>query len=293
MDFAYNLTNNSHKVFIYNSPGTHTCALPKGTNMVFVITISPGGGGGGGFTRASGAQGGGGGGGGTGAINRILIPKIFLPDSLIVIVGAGGDGGGANTVGSNGGSTSVAMNMGAAGNSTTLMLISLAGGTGGNPGTGAAGGTGGSAGAATAANVMAMVSLGEFVSRAGIAGGDGNATTNPLAGIYGTGVIPLSAGRGGAGITTGNVAAAGGSISGRGFVQDVAGGANPGGRGIDGMFMYKPFVSLGGTGGGSANAAGGFGGDGGPGSGGGGGGAGTTGGTGGRGGHGLVIVVCY
>jgi len=292
MDFQYNLTNNSHKVFIYNSDGTHTCQLPKGVSMVYVITISAGGGGGGGFTSASGAAGGGGG-GGTGAVNRIIIPKIFLTDSLTVVVGAGGAGGAANTIGSNGGATSVGLNVTTGGGAQSFLLSITAGGGGGNPGTVGAGGTGGAAGATSSVNNMAMTALGEFVLRAGIAGGDGNATGAPLAGIYGSGIVPLSAGRGGAGRTAGNVPAAGGSISGRGFVQDVPGGTSGGGTGVDGMFMRKPFVSLGGTGGGSSTGVGGNGGNGGPGSGGGGGGAGTTGGTGGRGGNGLVIITCW
>ncbi len=76
MDFAYNLTNIGHKVQIFSSAGVHNCALPNGVSMVHVVLISPGGGGGGGFTDATGAAGGGGG-GGSGAINRIIIPRIF------------------------------------------------------------------------------------------------------------------------------------------------------------------------------------------------------------------------
>ena len=306
MDFVYNLTNNPHKVFIYNSPGTTVCQLPKGISMVYILAISAGGGGGGGFTRASGSAGGGGGGGGTGGVNRVMIPKIFLTDSLIVTVGSGGTGGGAGVAGGNGGGTSVAVNdSGTPGNTQTFLIAPLpprnnvSGGGGGNPGTGAAGGTGGGAGTDAVASQNAKAALGEFVGRAGIAGGDGNATGAPLDGIYGTGVIPLSAGRGGAGINAANpgTSANGGSISGKGFVQDVAGGVAPGGNGQNGMFMMKPFVSLGGTGGASRNASdGGNGGNGGPGCGGGGGGAGTSprpGGTGGRGGDGLVIITCW
>ena len=145
MDFAYNLTNNPHKVFIYNSPGTTVCQLPKGISMVHILAISAGGGGGGGFTRtASPAQaGGGGGGGGTGGVNRVMIPKIFLTDSLIVTVGAGGAGGaGGNpaSVGTTGGATSVAVNdSGTVGNAQTLLIIGASGGGGGNPGTADAG----------------------------------------------------------------------------------------------------------------------------------------------------------
>ena len=306
MDFQYNLTNNPHKVFIYNSPGTTVCQLPKGISMVHILAISAGGGGGGGFTRGSGSAGGGGGGGGTGGVNRVMIPKIFLTDSLIVTVGSGGTGGGAGVAGGNGGETSVAVNdSGTPGNTQTFLTVPLptrgivSGGGGGNPGTGAAGGTGGGAGNAADVSPNAKAALGEFVGRAGIAGGDGNATGAPLAGIYGTGAVPLSAGRGGAGINAANpgTSANGGSISGRGFVQDVAGGVAPGGNGQNGMFMMKPFVSLGGTGGRSNSTGnGGNGGNGGPGSGGGGGGAGTlfgVGGTGGRGGDGLVIITCW
>jgi hypothetical protein len=140
---------------------------------------------------------------------------------------------------------------------------------------------------------MAMTALGEFVSRAGIAGVAGSATGLTTVNTYGGGVVPLVSGCGGAGRTAADAPSAGGSISGRGFVQDVAGGASGGGRGIDGMFMWKPFVSLGGTGGGSSVGVGGAGGDGAFGSGGGGGGAGTTGGTGGNGGNGLVIITCW
>jgi len=306
MDFQYNLTNNPHKVFIYRSAGVYTCQLPKGITMVNILAIGAGGGGGGGFTRtASPAQAGGGGGGGaTGGVNRVMIPKIFLTDSLIVSVGSGGSGGaGGNpaVAGTAGGATSVAVNdSGTVGNAQTYLIIGASGGGGGNQATAAAGGTGGSTtSTASAANINAKAALGEFVGRAGIAGGDGNATTNPLAGVYGTAVIPLSPGRGGGGINAANpgTSANGGSISGRGFVQDVAGGVAPGGNGQNGMFMMKPFVCLGGTGGASHNASdGGNGGAGGPGCGGGGGGAGTSprpGGTGGRGGDGLVIITCW
>lgn len=302
MDFLYHLTNNPHKVFIYNSPGTTICQLPKGISMVYILAIGAGGGGGGGFTRtASPAQaGGGGGGGGTGGVNRAMIPKILLTDSLVVSVGTGGDGGGAGVSGTAGTPSNVGVNDGTVSlGAQAILVAATTGGGGGNPGTAVAGGTGGSAGGASSATINAKAALGEFVGRAGIAGGDGNATGSPLAGIYGTGVVPLSAGRGGAGINAANpgTSANGGSISGRGFVQDVAGGVAPGGNGQNGMFMMKPFVSLGGTGGASHNASdGGNGGNGGPGSGGGGGGAGTSprpGGTGGRGGNGLVIIVCW
>ncbi len=65
MDFAYNLTNNPHKTFIYNSSGIHTLTLPRGITMVQITMIGTGGGGGGGVSDATGQAGGGGGGAGT------------------------------------------------------------------------------------------------------------------------------------------------------------------------------------------------------------------------------------
>jgi hypothetical protein len=302
MDFAYNLTNNAHKTQIYYTAGQYAYTLPKGITMVYILCMGAGGGGGGGFTRAAGSAGGGGGGGGTGALTRVVIPKIFLSDSLLILVGTGGPGGaGGNpaTAGTAGGQSIVSTNLGGTVSLNNLYIAQANGGAAGNPGTGAAGGTGGAGGTSTTNTGMGMVSLGTFTNRIGITGGDGNATASPLAGVYGTGSIPFSAGRGGGGINAANpgTSANGGSISGRGFVVDVVGGAAAGGAGVNGMFMMKPFVSLGGTGGASNNAGvGGVGGKGGPGCGGGGGGAGTSlsaGGAGGPGGDGLVIITCW
>jgi hypothetical protein len=302
MDFAYNLTNNAHKSQIFYSAGVYTYNIPKGVTMVYILCIGAAGGGGGGVTRASGNAGGGGGGGGTGAVTRVVIPKIFLSDSLIITVGSGGTGGSGGDpaqVGLNGSQSIVSNNVGNTVGYNSIYIAQANGGSGGNGGTAAAGGTGGVGGVLSTNTSMGMVSLGTFTNRIGINGGDGNATTNPNAGIYGSGTIPLSPGRGGGGINaaTPGTSANGGAIAGRGFVQDVAGGVAPGGNGLNGMFMMKPFVSLGGTGGASTNVSdGGNGGNGGPGCGGGGGGSGTLprpGGPGGRGGDGLVIITCW
>lgn len=299
MDFAYNLTNNAHKTQIYGSAGAYTYTLPKGITMVYILCVGAGGGGGGGHTRNVNAQGGGGGGGGVGAVTRVVIPKIFLSDSLIISVGTGGTGGAGGapaTAGTAGGQSIVSTNLGGTVSLNNLYIAQANGGGGGAIGTATVGGAGGTQGGASTNTSMGMVSLGQFVNRIGMAGGAGNATGAPLAGVYGTATIPFSGGRGGAGVTNANVTANGGSISGRGFVQDVPGGTSGGGAGADGMFMRKPFVSLGGTGGGSASGVGttgGRGGKGGPGCGGGGGGAGNTGGRGGDGGDGLVIITCW
>jgi hypothetical protein len=296
MDFAYNLTNIGHKTQIYNTPGTHIYNLPKGISMVSITAIGAGGGGGGGVTRASGANGGGGGGGGTAANGRLIIPKIFLSDSLIVLVGTGGAGGAAGLAGTAGTQSSVGINY-ATTALTNLLLVFAGGGGAGNPGTGAAGGTGGAAGTAGTSASMGMSSLGSFTSRAGISGGDAILTGSPATVIWGSLALPASGGRAGAGINTGNTPASGGAIGGRGVVADVAGGITGGGNGINGFLRMRPYASTGGTGGGSSSTGnGGNGGNGGQGCGGGGGGAGTSlsvGGTGGRGGDGLVIINCW
>jgi len=304
MDFAYNLTNTSHKTQIFQTAGRYNCVIPKGTTTVFILCIGAGGGGGGGATRtASPAQAGGGGGGGaSGSVTRLIIPNIFLTDSLIISVGTGGNGGTAGNPGLNGAESSVFLNNYGTGASNNLFITQAYGGLGGNAGTTAAGGAGGSGNNPSTATAMVVASLGEFVNRIGITAGDGGF---PAAGnvLYGGGSIPFTAGRGGGGINaaTPGLQRDGGGITGRGFVPDFEGGTGgngvAGGNGPNGSFMMKPFVSLGGCGGGSSNSTtGGNGGKGGQGTGGGGGGAGTSpsnGGAGGPGGDGLVIITCW
>lgn len=308
MDLAYGLADNSFKTMVYNDSGIFTYHIPKGVTTVFILAVGAGGGGGGGFTRTAGNAGGGGGGGATGAVSRVIVPKVFLTDSLTVQVGSGGNGGTAGAAGSNGAASTVWFNnlLNPETNPDTLsgntILITASGGTAGGGGTSLVGGTAGSGGGSSTATSMKIVSLGEFTNRIGINGDTGGfpTTTNVL---YGGGTIPFTAGRGGGGINaaTPGTQRDGGGITGRGFVPDFAGGTGgngvAGGNGQNGLFMMRPFVSLGGCGGGSSNsAAGGTGGTGGSGAGGGGGGAGTspsTGGSGGRGGDGLVIITCW
>jgi hypothetical protein len=304
MDFAYNLADNSFKSKVYNTPGLYTYTIPKGVTTVFILVVGSGGGGGGGFTRTAGSAGGGGGGGGTAALSRVIIPRIFLPDTLTVSVASGGKGGAPGTAGSAGSPSHVRFNPILNPTSYNSFVITASGGGLAGGGTSVAGGFAGNQGFSTFAAENIIASLGEWVNRIGINGGTGGfpTTTNLL---YGGESIPFSAGRGGGGINaaTPGTAQNGGGITGRGFVPDFAGGTlgtggNPGGNGINGMFMMKPFVSLGGCGGGSSNEkSGGNGGNGAPGCGGGGGGAGTSpgglGGIGGNGGDGLVIITCW
>jgi len=66
---------------------------PQGITMLQITCIGGGGGGGGGIPRTSAQSGGGGGGGGSASISRIIIPAMYLTDTLGVIVGKGGAGG--------------------------------------------------------------------------------------------------------------------------------------------------------------------------------------------------------
>src|SRR5574343_336906 len=63
---------------------------PRGVQMVMILAVGAGGGGGNGFSAAAGSARGGGGGGGSGAISRVIIPAILLPDVLYVSPGVGG-----------------------------------------------------------------------------------------------------------------------------------------------------------------------------------------------------------
>ena len=309
MDLAFNIANNSFKTQVYNTPGRYTYTIPNGVSMVYILAMGSGGGGGGGFTRTvSPVQaGGGGGGGGTAAISRLIIPRIFLSNSLTVRVLAGGNGGnGGNpaTAGSAGNETDVWLNLNPQLNPSTTnpFVLNAQGGGGGGAGSATVGGTAGAQGGTTLASIMKIASLGEFTNRIGITGDVGGfPTANNL--LYGGGSIPFSSGRGGGGINAANpgTARSGSGITGRGFVPDIDGGTAgngvAGGNGSNGIFQMKPFFSLSGIGGGSSNSGnGGNGGIGASGTGGGGGGAGTSpgvGGNGGKGGDGLVIIVCW
>lgn len=305
-----------------------TWTKPRGVSMVYMIAISGGGGGGGGFTRASNATGGGGGSGSCSGMATLMIPAIFLPDSLKISVGQGGQGG-TPAINGNAGFAGVNsyITLGAGVTAgVTIPNVILASGInapgGGGAGTGAAGGPAGTVPTvATIASVGPMGKLG-FWPNTGTAANNGYVGLQGIIGGVQTGavggnitagwnVIPFTPGASGAGINTpAQVGFTGGSISLQAAVDFAdgtftpasnfrAGGIAgtlgvPGGNGNNGIKSLKPFFNTGGTGGGSCdNAAGGNGGDGGIGCGGGGGGAGTTGGRGGNGGPGMVAIICW
>lgn len=262
------------------------------------------GGGGGAFSRAAGVQGGGGGGGGTASLTRLIIPRIFLPDTIYMLIGNGGAGGAAGVAGSSGVSTFVCVQPDYTGSNNLYNIgISFNGG-GGGAGSGTAGGTGGAAGPiADTSSAFAHFGIGQYLSgTAGTSGGtSGSASSSGLSAS-----VRISEGRGGAGIISS--AGSGGGVNASGIFPAYNPGANPG---LDGWDFYAPqplmtadvwgitpeplgMVVYPGCGGGSQNATAGFnGGNGIHGSGGGGGGAGTTGGTGGKGGDGFVIATWW
>jgi hypothetical protein len=114
----------------------HTWTKPSGCNFVYIIAVGAGGGGGGGYY---GNLGSGGFGGGGGAVSTLLIPSLFLPDTLFVkngVGGAGGNGGAVSlangTNGTNGGATIVSAYRVS---STSEYYLNSGGGVGGWRGT--------------------------------------------------------------------------------------------------------------------------------------------------------------
>jgi hypothetical protein len=296
---------------------------PRGISMVYMLAIAGGGGGGGGFSGASNTARGGGGSGACSGLATLMMPAIFLPDSLKIMVGAGGQGGAAGVAGSAGSNSYISVG---AGNTTGIATpqVILSSGVnapgGGGAGTGAAGGTAGTVpSAATIATLGPLGKLGFFpgvitlLGNAGTIGLAGNTGGSQLGGA-GTAItavwnsIPFSQGTSGAGINTpAQTGLSGGSITlqgttvehAEGMFTTLAGGSSGtpvvgGGNGNNGIRSFKPFLHTGGTGGGSSDSyTGGNGGMGGIGCGGGGGGAGTTGGRGGDGGPGMVAIICW
>ena len=291
---------------------------PPGIRFVHIIAI--GAGSKGGFGHGGSSPNGiwaGGGGGGSGGISSLLIPSIFLPDTLYIRP-MGFDwqsGNGFNDL------TTVSPYC-----SNNYPILVAGGGaigasaTAGNPWRGA-GGAGASAASVTPGSgtrPMIHTVLGSYNFYAGQAGANG--ATN-IAGenltLLSTSI--LSGGAGGAGHPGTSTAsnAAGGELviktdPATGLpnslnLPTVSGGLAGGGRGSGGHRSYAPLTFTGGSGGGSsystslAQVPSGSGGDGAPGcGGGGGGGAASNDGTSGfaqsargRGGPGLVIITCF
>ncbi len=277
---------------VYNSRGTYTWSKPQGITMVSFFVV--GGGGGGGLGGVAGITIGvaGGGGGGGGGITKLLIPAIFIPDSLFINVGAGGSSstaGGQSFIDIANGSNVF----------TTRLITSNGGGAGGN----ASAGTSGIAGVGASATLTTSAiyhNLGMFSAIAGGNGGAGSLQTT--AGAVANTTSLTGGGSGGAGgdsLTTFGVP---GTITGNGTILPSI-PPNPRAvslNGVGGVYSMSPFQSYGGGGahGGARTAGiqGGTGGNGVYGSGGGGGGSSrgpATAAPGGTGGDGFVIITCF
>lgn len=292
---------------IFNIPSTvtnlqfHTWVQPRGKTMMHILCIGGGGGGGGGFTGIAASARAGGGGGGGSAVSSLVIPLIYVPDTLYVQVGAGGQG--AVSGGGTAGSGILSFVCVHPVNTTVLNVLAVSGAvaaTGGGTGTVTTAGAAGVAGTVAAIASMPLATLGVYNFIVGGVGFIGGTITGAGANAtFATTGVLCSGGTGGGGVT--GTAQVGGGYT---AVTDsilsllapvqapISGIAGSGG--FNGVSARNPFFSYGGLGGSSSNAtAGGEGGTGGPGSGGGGGGGGTTGGRGGDGDSGLVVITCW
>lgn len=161
---------------------------PRGKTMAYILLAGQGGGGGTGVIGANSVSAGGAG-GGCAATSRLIVPLMFLPDTLYVSCGYGVAGVG------------IASYVSIRPNTTTNHLVLHA--TGGNVGGNASAGTGGTVGTAATASTLATAPLGSWgvalylAGLTGIAGGAaiaGGALTLPTTGQF------LTGGTGGGGL---------------------------------------------------------------------------------------------
>jgi hypothetical protein len=285
------------QVFVGTSTDWRTWQKPRGVSMIYMLVLGCGGNGGSGAVGAA-STAAGGGGGGSGGQATLLIPAIFLPDTLYCLVpftrGSLAD-------------TMVAVDR----LSTNGTLLTCGYANNGGDGVGAAAGSAGVAAGARSTSNAPLSGMGRsnfLGGQGGIAGGVGGATNLSLPT---TGLI-VTGGTGGGGVGASGGGNLGGNITGSVVFPTLAGGIGPAVGATttppdSGSSGIQPIPGLaffyGGTGGGSthnaATGAGLVGANGGNGSygcgGGGGGGAltGSTQGLGGRGGPGLVIIIAW
>lgn len=298
--FSYFLpTTEELKSVYYPSDNPQIWNKPAGINFVAITCIGGGGGGGSGQANSSGVARTGGGGGGGAGITKAIYPAFVIPETIHVVVGAGGRGGSGHIgAGVNGGESYVTA-WGAL-NDAALKLCAAPGGLAAN---GIVNATAVSAFSSTNC-VLSAYAITTFVGGPrGAAGGIGNNKGDDIQALDGS-MVTGGAGGGGATSTSTN----GGSILTRGPAPAVSGGTSaitaspsiPPWAAQSGYTFQKPMLfSVGGGGGTGVNInAGGYGGTGGIGSGGGGGGAslisapdGVA--VAGSGGSGLVIIECW
>jgi hypothetical protein len=286
-----------------------TWQKPRGVKWIYMLGV--GGGGSGGSGAAVAGTGGSGAGGGSGSQTMVMIPAMFVPDTLYVQCGQGGLGPTTSAVSNVAGlPTYVAIEPGTA-NTANMTLLSANPGTNGTAAAAAISGglAGNQANSATLAQ-MPLAGRGIYNFLAGQIGIGGSANTAPgTANTLPTTGLIVTGGAGGGGCN-GATAFAGGGITGVGlgtgldFFPTLAGGiaatgSTPAGAG--GNYIARNFLmNYGGAGGGGATTTlGGIAGAGAPGApgcgGGGGGGANSTNTTvkGGDGGSGFVYIISW
>lgn len=287
----FNNLNNSNYDFqeFYGNAGApltqyQTWRKPRGAKFIYIICVGGGSSGGTGGNTA--AAWGGGAGGGSGAQSTVLMPALFVPDTLYIQAGMGGN------------AVSTSAGVGVAGTASYVLVEPLSAmanacciayaNPGAATGTASSATAGGAAGSAAAVATIAMMPLAGrghysfYAGQAGAAGGGisgaaGGAVTVPVTGLMVTG------GSGGGGTTSGN----GGIITGAGLGQylptipAVVGAPRNGGAGLSYGISARlpshrnlPLMFYGGSGGAAsdttAGTSAGAGGDGAPGCGGGG-----------------------
>jgi hypothetical protein len=273
--------------------------IPKNASMVMLLCVGGGGAGGAGQAAATSTAKGGGSGGGSGGSSRLIIPARFLPGTLFVNPGIGGQANGQSAT-----SSYVSIIPTSGQNAPNFILSSgSSSASGGNVGASSGAATGGTGESVTAPTSMMFAGLGILTTVAGQNGGAGGNAVGPTAGgnvTWGAGGMFNTAGAGGGASSSGNSPTAGGNITGSTYLPSYNGGAGvaggPGGAGLQGgNSQQHPLISWGGSGGGAASTAGagGAGGVGGYGCGGGGGGAGVSAGVGGLGGPGFVYIAWW
>jgi hypothetical protein len=139
----YNLADTKYKTQIFTENGAWT--KPEGCVMVMVELAGAGGGGGGGSPTSATFIGGGA--GGSGGFAKTLIPAIFLPNDLYIIIGKGGAGGASNLNGIDGGNSGISLSPNLINGFDSFICYASGGGNGGRgPGGGAGGAVGTPAG---------------------------------------------------------------------------------------------------------------------------------------------------
>ena len=257
--------------------GSTSWQKPNGAKLVTIQLLGGGGGGGSGRKDSTGGvdRSGGAGGGGGGYLH-VCVPAAALPDTVFVSVGAGGDGGGAQT------GTPADGNSGSQGGSTIFGNFIALGG---------AGGAGGSTTSRTGGLGTLSANNGGIGSVS--SGGAGLPTTTASS------FSPGGAGGAGGGGVNSSGTAGGGNGGGRSSILGLPGGG-AGNNGNDNTNAINGIFAVGSGGGGGAASVSGTaasGGNGGfPSSGGGGGGAtqnGPASGAGGRGGDGIAVIITH